>query len=253
MQFVTSLLVFSVVLFAVPAFGSGARASSSEIISQTEKSEPDIRTYNVGVNPDGIDVFRTTWIAIIEEAGIKANYFKYDFIKRNKMFLRGDLVLECCSIPKWHDSKEEQEVQLYTESFFSTYEHLIHNKDKKIEILNLEEVAKYKISMVKGFNHKGDHLFKDVQYFETITESLKAVDDGLADIAFVNNQEFGKFQRHHPNNLTLGIVWEHIPFAIRVRKNEAHLLPRLNTAIRKLRNNGTIIRLVGASLRRQYK
>ncbi len=219
------------------------------LISSPSRAEQQT-VYNAGSSKKGINVFETSWVAILAEAGLNINYIKADFIQRRELFDRGEIVLECCSIPEWHKDPEEQKIQLYTRPFFSTYEHIVHKESAILDTSNLTDLWARRVSFVKGFHYRGAEHFQYVIYFDTLSEAMRAVSKGDVEFSIVNNQEFGKFQRqHNAYDLVLGDVWEHIPMAIRVRREQAHLVPRINKAINILRAKGIIARLIGITLR----
>lgn len=216
------------------------------------KADEERGVYNAGSSQSGKNVFETSWVAILTESGLNINYIKADFIKRRELFNRGEIVLECCSIPAWHKNAEDQKTQLYTRPFFNTYEHIVHKEGVIIDVKNLEDLWARPVAFVKGFHYRGSEHFKNVVFYDTLAEAITAVSKGEVEFSMVNNQEFGKFQRQqNAFDLVLGDVWEHIPMAIRVRRDQAHLVPKINEAIKALRAKGTIARLVGISLRVQ--
>ena len=249
MRFVICLLMAGISYFAVPQGGwIGISVSKALPLKAALKSQTVEKKYNAGRSIEGINVFDASWAAILKEADIKVNFLRISFIKRNEMFLKGDIAMMCCSIPTWHNSAKDLEVQLFSAPFFSTYEHVIYRESQNV---NLKNSGNLKAALVVGFTYKAEPKLENITYFPTIYSALMAVELGEADFTIINSQELGKFQRQNKNNLVLGEVWDHIPMAIRIRKEHAHLLPKINNAIQRLRARGEISRLVGIALREQ--
>ena len=82
----------------------------------------------------GDSVFRDVWHAILDEAGIKATLVAAPRDVRRDMFVRGELVLDCCSAEAWRNRPEEIETQLWSQPFFYTVDHLILRAGREYEI-----------------------------------------------------------------------------------------------------------------------
>lgn len=199
-------------------------------------------------------VLRSAWKAILKETGLPVKLLPMAADMRRADFIKGDIILDCCSIPEWRTEPEEVAVQLYTEPFFVSAQFFIYHETIPFHYRSPEDLKDQTVAVIKGHNHLHQEYFGAVYPVENFTEMFRAVANGNADIAIVNEQEF-KFQISQYNfPVSMGDVYHRIAARARVHKSRADLLPVLNAAIKKLRSQGDINMLVGMAMREQiYK
>ncbi|WP_417462518.1 substrate-binding periplasmic protein [Kordiimonas sp.] len=197
----------------------------------------------------GDSVFRDVWHAILDEAGIDVELIAAPRDVRRDMFVRGELVLDCCSVPDWRAREDEKQTQLWTSPFFYTVDHLIIQEGKEYDLPDPTDLSAYRVGVVQGFAYRRDATFGDVVVRVSLGEVFEAVARGEADLTIANHQEFRRRQKLNPLPLVLGPVHHRLGLRARVHKTRADLLPRLEAAIKALNANGRIAHLTGARLR----
>ncbi|WP_262690795.1 substrate-binding periplasmic protein [Kordiimonas aestuarii] len=197
----------------------------------------------------GDSVFRDVWHAILNEAGIEAKLIAAPRGVRRDMFVRGELVLDCCSVEAWRNRADEIETQLWTVPFFYTVDHLILQAGRRYDIPDPLDLTAFKVGIVQGFTYKKDTHFGDVISRVSLGEVFEAVAAGEADLTIANHQEFRRRQKLTPLPLVLGPEYHRLGLRARVHNSRPDLLPRVEAAIKRLNANGTIARLTGARLR----
>ncbi len=193
--------------------------------------------------------FKDVWHAVVEEAGIDADFVTMSRAARREAMVQGTLAMDCCSIPAWRDRPAEQVVQLYTDPVFYATEHLVFHKDKLAAFAEPIDLSTLKVAVVKGFKHRNQSSFGEILFAPTMTETYDLVASGKADVTFANSQEFWRRQRLRDRPLVLGPVHEQMLLRARVHKNWNHLLPRINGSIRRLRESGRLDLLMAQRIR----
>jgi hypothetical protein len=197
----------------------------------------------------GDSVFRDVWHAILEDAGIETRLIAAPRDVRRDMFVRGELVLDCCSVEAWRNRPDEIAVQLWTSPFFYTVDHLILREGREYHLPDPDDLTAFKVGIVQGFAYKQDSHFGPVVSRVSLGEVFEAVASGEADLTIANHQEFRRRQRLNPLPLVLGPEYHRLALKARVHRSRADLLPRIEAAIARLQKSGRIAVLTGARLR----
>ncbi|WP_417458813.1 substrate-binding periplasmic protein [Kordiimonas sp.] len=197
----------------------------------------------------GDSVFRDVWHAILEEAQIEVEFIAAPRDIRRDMFVKGELVLDCCSVPDWRAREDEKETQLWTSPFFYTVDHLIVQEGREYALPDPTDLSAYRVGVVQGFAYRRDATFGDTVVRVSLGEVFEAVAQGEADLTIANHQEFRRRQKLNPLPLALGPEHHRLALRARVHNSRADLLPRIEAAIKALNANGRIAHLTGARLR----
>ncbi len=194
-------------------------------------------------------VFKSVWVAVLEEAEI-------DFIEREARanirrfwFVENDIQLDCCSIPEWRSRPMELATQIYTNPIFYSLQFFIHHEDTSIMYQQPSDLSLYRVAVIKGHTHMHEEHFGSSVEVDGFEELFKAIADGRADIASVNEQEFRFQMGRKAWPIVRGPIFHHLPLRARVRKEHADLVPRLNEAIARLKRSGRIDGLIGQAMR----
>jgi ABC-type amino acid transport substrate-binding protein len=182
--------------------------------------------------------FDRVWSAILTEAGLEAEIISAPHERKREMFIKGDIVLDCCAIPEWRQRPAEQATQLFSDVFFQSAEHYVFRRGHAVD--PVENAAKLRFVKVKGFVYDLKAQFGTVIEVHDIEEVLDHVASGEADIAIVNRQDYERRLRLKPRPLELGPVHTVADLRVRVHKSRADLLPALNEAIATLRTKGRV-------------
>ncbi|MFC4349365.1 substrate-binding periplasmic protein [Kordiimonas lipolytica] len=182
--------------------------------------------------------FDRVWSAILDEAGLDAEIVSAPHERKRGMFVRGDIVLDCCSIPAWRQRPEEKASQLFSDAFFRSTEHYVFRRGHAVA--PVENALKLRFVRVKGFVYDLEAPFGTAIEVHDIEEVLDHVASGEADVAIVNRQDFERRMRLKPRPLVLGPVHTVADLRVRVHRSRADLLPRINRAIAALKDAGRI-------------
>jgi hypothetical protein len=197
----------------------------------------------------GDSVFRDVWHAILEESGIETRLIAAPRDVRRDMFVRGELVLDCCSVEAWRNRPDEIATQLWTSPFFYTVDHLILQEGREYHLPDPRDLSAFKVGIVQGFTYPKDGYFGTILTRVSLGEVFEAVAAGEADLTIANHQEFRRRQRLNPLPLVLGPEYHRLALMARVHRSRADLLPRIEAAIARLQKSGRIAVLTGARLR----
>lgn len=189
-------------------------------------------------------------VAIVKEAGFEAEIIHETVDILREQFVRGELDMDCCSIPEWRTRADEAEVQLFSDHFFVAADHLILGPNVKKPAegapLNLEGL---RFAAVKGFNYTLDDQIRLRVPVDTIEDAFAALAHGRADVTVFGVQEFFRMQATNPLPVVLGPVTQRYGLRIRVHKDHVDQLPQLNAAIARMKSDGRIDALIGTALR----
>lgn len=201
-------------------------------ISTTARGE----TIPVGQS-DSIE-FDRVWWAILEQAGISASLSGQQFAKKRDLFVRGEILLDCCAISEWRERPEEKAVQLFSDPFFSSTEHFVTRADTSIDIV--ADADKLRFVMVRGFTYPLEFQFESTIEASDIDEALDLLASGSADVGIASQRDFDRRMRLKSRPLQLGPVLWNVDLRIRVHKSRKDLLPKINEAIATLKQTNRI-------------
>jgi len=195
-------------------------------------------------------VFRDVWHAILDESGIVVELVEVPGHEdRRRLFVEGELLLDCCSIVEWRDRKEEVAVQLWSRPVFYTVDHLVLQDGRTYDLPEPTQLQAFKVAVVRGFSYQDADQFGPKVVTATIEQALDAVASGKADLTIVNSQEFRRMQKIKRRPLVLGAKHNELILRARVHKSRPDLLVQINEAIKRLQASGRIATLTGARLR----
>jgi len=194
-------------------------------------------------------VFTEVWRAIIEEAGIQAEFHTFPHDQARPAFVEGKVGLDCCSIPEWRSRDDERQVQIYTDPIFLESNHMIVRDGHTYDVPVTGELSGYRVAVVKGFTYEREELFGETIEAKTIGGAFDLVVSGKADLVFALRLEFVRSQRRNPRPLALGPIWSRALLRARVHRDWVRLLPKVNEAIQELKSSGQINYLVGKQIR----
>lgn len=215
-------------------------------------TQSPIKAEAVPVSRLGDSVFRDVWHAILADAGIDAEFVSAPRDVRRDMFVRGELVLDCCSVAAWRNREDEQQVQLWSKPFFYTVDHLILQRGRKYELEDPNDLRGFTVGVVQGFAYREDTRFGKTVSKVSLGEVFTLVATGKADMTIANHQEFRRRQKLDPKPLVLGPEYHRLALKARVHRSRPDLLARMDAAITRLKQQGEIARLTGIRLRQSH-
>jgi hypothetical protein len=184
--------------------------------------------------------FQTVWREILSEANIEARYIAVPSERKRRLFVRGKLLLDCCAAPIWRDRPQEIETQLWSETFYITGEHFLFSAGTIHDVSTPEKLTSLRVATVRGFQYQDRGFFGANVAGVDIEDVFRLVAAGRADVGIVSNVDFYLLAPQLPGNFALGPLRLEAPQKVRVHKSMAHLLPKINAAIQRLKARGRI-------------
>ena len=188
------------------------------------------------------------WQAIIAEADIPFVEIEVLQGRRRRMFSDGFLTLDCCVNPAWRNRPEEQTSQLFTDSFYTTEIRYIFKKGAVVPVPSPEHLRSLRFAKVRGFTYSLEDYFGETIAAKSIDDAFRLVEFGRAQLTEASRIQFEHEIARHPRDLEMGDVSNYTNLHIRVHISRAHLLPRLNAAIARMKASGRINQIVKDAL-----
>jgi len=182
------------------------------------------------------------WSAIIKEAGITVERLEGSIsaARRRRMFLDGLIMLDCCMIPAWRNTDEENAAQIWSDVFYQSEEVFIFPRGKIVPITQSEDLRALRVAVIRGFTYKREAFFGVPIPAVDVEGILSLLEAGRAQVAIVSKADFQARMEAQPRALEIGAVESSNGLRIRVHKTRADLLPRINAAIAKLKIQGVL-------------
>lgn len=178
--------------------------------------------------------FQKIWREILVEAGVRAFFVEAPQERKRRLFVSGNILLDCCAAIIWRDRPDEQAVQLWSEPFFVTDEQYVFATGKRREVTKDEDLQSLRVAVVRGFSYQGEQYFGQKVAGGSTTDILHLLAAGRADVGIISNVDFYALTKDRVGEFELGGVRVRAPQRIRVHQKAAHLLPRINAAINSL-------------------
>jgi ABC-type amino acid transport substrate-binding protein len=182
--------------------------------------------------------------AILTEAGIEADFVVAPHGRKRRMFIDGVIVIDCCAAPVWRQAPGEADVQLFSDAFYHSPEHYVFRKGLARVIETPEALKSMRVAIVRGFNYQFSSSFGDTIEVRDMEDVLDLLVAGRADVGMINQQDFHRRMRLKPRPLELGAEHFVADLRVRVHKDRADLLPRVNAAIARLQASGQIKKIL---------
>ena len=160
------------------------------------------------------------------------------------MFVDGVIAVDCCTAPIWRQDPEEEAVQLFSDVFHYSPEHYVFKKGHRVAIPIPDALAGLRVAIVRGFNYQFEDKFGETVAVRDMEDVLDMLVAERADVAMINQQDFYRRMRLKPRPLELGDTHFIADLRVRVHKDHAALLPAINAAIARLKQNGRIAALL---------
>lgn len=188
--------------------------------------------------------FDALWQAILAEADIPFKITEVMQGRRRRMFIDGLITLDCCFSPTWRNRPEEQVVQLFTDSFYTTEIRYVFKKGNAVPIPSPRLLKDMRFAVVRGFSYTLEDFFGETIVAKSSNDALRLVALGRAQLTEVSKVIFDFEMAQWPKNLELGDLANYTNLHARVHISRAELLPRLNAAIARMKKSGAIEKIL---------
>jgi ABC-type amino acid transport substrate-binding protein len=183
--------------------------------------------------------------AILGDAGIEFEMIVAPPQRKRRMFVDGEILIDCCSAIRWRQDREEIAVQLNSRTFINSAEHYFYHLESNAVVKSREDLTKYRFAIVRGFSYRDDDTFGSVVGAQDIQEMMAVVARGRADVGMINPYDFRRRMQKQPLPLRLGNAHEQSPLVIRVHKSRPDLLERINKVIDEYLATDRVIQSIG--------
>jgi len=184
--------------------------------------------------------YSRVWAAILNDAGIRADFVIASNDKKRRMFTRGAIQLDCCVSPVWRQRPSEQAVQLFSDVFYRSPEYLVFPEGHVQKVDKPQDLKRFRVAAIRGFSYTYAKYFGTVIECRDMDDMLDTLAAGKADVGVINIDDYHRRMRENPRAVELGQRAFVADLRVQVRKTRADLLPGINAAIARLKARGRI-------------
>lgn len=183
---------------------------------------------------------QSMWREILAEAGIRAVFVNAPQQRKRRMFASGRILLDCCASPIWRKRPEEVAVQLWSDTFYVSREIWVFRRGRPLPVETKEDLAALRVAIVRGFDFYDAAQFADRVPGRDIQDTLRLLAVGRADAGILGDLDYDVRIGPESTLFEKGPLRVEAELKIRVHKKVAQLLPRINAAIRRLKERGRL-------------
>lgn len=188
--------------------------------------------------------FQHVWREILTEADIEHTFIEAPGARKRRLFIEGNILLDCCAAPQWRTQPKEVAAQLWSDTFYITKEQFLFRKDKAFPVTTPQDLQKLRVATVRGFEYEDSQYFGLAVTGRDTKDTFRLLNAGRADVGIVSNIDFLMLADTVPGDFMLGPVRVQAPQKVRVHKSIGHLLEPINAAIRRLKTKGKITQIL---------
>lgn len=189
--------------------------------------------------------FNKLYEAILQDAGISYDMKVLPTNRKRRMFVEGEILIDCCTAKSWRNRPEEIAVQLNSREFIRSAEHYFFHRDRDAEIKSIEDLKRFSIAVVRGYVYRQEQFFGPRVAVADIAEMMRIVAAKRADIGIINPYDFRRRIKNTGLPLRMGGEHEASNLVIRVHKSRPDLLARINKVIDSYLAEDRIIKQLG--------
>ncbi|MBA6264963.1 MAG: transporter substrate-binding domain-containing protein [Colwellia sp.] len=149
-------------------------------------------------------------------------------------FIEGKIDIECCPIAEWRSS--ESTISLYSQPLFETEDVFVFPQG---QLRKIDALANETIATIKGYGYAFDTVFNRYDV-ESELKLLKLIEGNRLNVGIADQTIVNYLSNIHQLNIETGQVHEHSIRPLRIQKSKAHIVPVINQAINKLKQQGKI-------------
>jgi len=171
-------------------------------------------------------------------------------VKRAKWkFANGGTVIECCVNIAWRDILDSGGTTLWTETVLDTAEILVFPIGQGFPASHISDLKGKSIATILGYGYLGDDKFIRHDSQNNIAQ-FREVARGLIDAAIIDQYELRYMLKYEPRvqsiagKIELGPTISQSALKMRIHSSRPELLNSVNRAIKEMKSDGTIQRLL---------
>jgi len=169
-------------------------------------------------------------------------------------FKGGEIQIECCVSEAWRNSPEQAGVSLWSDEVMTVEEVLIFPSGKSFEFNQLEDLKGKLISTVLGYGYEGSEFFERSDSINNISQiqkvALERCDAGIIDRAeLAYTLKHSQVLKEKKVTFEIGPVINRSALKMRIHRSRPELLAPINAAINKMKQDGTIQKIIDQYLK----
>jgi len=225
-------------LLILPMFiiGTHSLCAEVQVIPVYERHQAPLVLFN---NNEFSGIYIDLFREILLRAGIEPVFRATPKKRVRILFEEGISVLSCCDNPAWRKRPKEQQVQMFSEAFYTTRDIFIFPEGKKFEIDNLAQLSTKKVAVIRGYGYQGSEWFGERIDIGSESELLLFMSLGRADVGIVNEDVARVWLAGRKAKIEFGSYHDIATLHIRVHRNRMDLLLKINKAISEMIADGT--------------
>ena len=169
----------------------------------------------------------------LKEAGIKVKLKRLNKLRARSDFAKGRTIISCCDNPLWRTTKQEVQIQSFSDPMVKVDDVLVYHEDNIFELKDLKDK---RVVLVEGYSYKDEKTFKKKEYLKNELAILHYLRFKRGDIAIMNRLAAIYYIKKNNLPLVIGETFSKDDLHFRVNKDHPDLLNKINTAIKKLKN-----------------
>ena len=177
---------------------------------------------------------------IFAEADIKGERIDFPVSRKERAFESGIIDFDFIS-PSWLSPEKDDTYFTFSAPIIPIREHIIFIQGQRLPANFLTEQQRIKphIGTVRGYLYHDEHMFNRVDY-RSEKELIQALSLQRIEWGIAGDLTAHYWARELDVELVLGPIHSSGQLHMRLQKNKAHLLPRINAAIRTLKASGKL-------------
>ncbi|MEH6403966.1 MAG: transporter substrate-binding domain-containing protein [Sneathiella sp.] len=179
---------------------------------------------------------------ILRKANIDGQQFTFPY-KRGSEFFRSGKVDMSWSNPDWFPGKRFPSGSIGTEYIIKVRDILIYRPEQEWQWRDALSILSKPVGTVRGYRYHDEQRIEriDVANEEKLVQMVSL---DRIDVAIINEYAARYFVKKQNARITFGATHSMGSLKLRLQEKHKHLLPKLNAAIKSLREDGTIALIV---------
>ena len=170
-------------------------------------------------------------------------------LRTQKLLREGQLQIECCVSKSWRGEAEQAQVSLWTVPVLETEEMLIFPPGRAFPYSRIEDLRGRAIATVRGYGYAGSEHFQRNDGAD-VRALIYSVAQGRSEAGILDRREWRYLQlvdeqlRAPRWQVEEGPTIHRSQLRLRLHRDQLERLEAFNVAIRSLRRDGTLARIV---------
>ncbi|GGB67861.1 substrate-binding periplasmic protein [Shewanella inventionis] len=232
--------IIAVIYFVLCSFCSPVKAET--VLKYNVNGSSNWVPYYIAHSPDNPGILGELVPLILATANIKIEKHNFPPKRTNHALGNGLLDFDFVS-PSWFPNDDLGELFVQSSPLLIIQENIITLDEHAKNWQNIDQLKGKEIGTVRGYLYHDDANFTRVDFISE-RELIKALYKDRVKAAISGDLPALYWAKQLNSPITLAAVHSKGQLVMRLRKEHAALLPRINAAIDELQSNGTIKRII---------